>query len=42
MEMTFKVIKLYEIIKECVNPFVPLKYLDITEMIKILAYEKLK
>ena len=38
MDMTFKVIKLHEIIKKYVNPFAPLKELDITEMIKILAY----
>ena len=38
MEMAFKVIKLHEIIKEYVNLFAPLKELDITEMIKILAY----
>ena len=38
MEMAFKVIKLHEIIKEYVNLFAPLKELDVTEMIKILAY----
>ena len=38
MDMKFKVIKRHEIIKEYVNPFIPLKELDITEMIKILAY----
>ena len=38
MEMAFKVIKLHEFIKEYVNLFAPLKELDVTEMIKILAY----